>query len=200
MKNDMTSRVLETRGWFSRRAGRLALPAILAGLLSAPATAMTVIYGWAPDPGQGGTGTLTLSNPGITDPMNFAAAPVGSLTGMTYQWNNGATINLGSVLTNNAPSWTACNGYLITGFQITASAVPPTSGTFSLANAAGSCLPGPVALPGPGYNSTNSVRYGAEGDSGHWVFQSTVVPVPAAGWLLASACAVLMGSRRWRNR
>ncbi|QOJ31028.1 MAG: VPLPA-CTERM sorting domain-containing protein [Gammaproteobacteria bacterium] len=197
MKSEIGPQVTLASNWIRRWGlARLLLPAALASLLSSPAVAMTVIYAWTPDTGQGGTGTLTLSSPGISDPANFSAIAASSLTGMTYQWNNGALINLGSILTNNAPSWTACNGYLITGFQITAKSVPPTSGTFSLMNSAGSCLAGPVALPGPGYNATNSVMYGPEGNSGHWTFQSTVVPVPAAGWLLASACAALAGARR----
>ncbi|MCE7901595.1 MAG: hypothetical protein DYH20_02795 [Gammaproteobacteria bacterium PRO9] len=173
-----------------------AVAALGLGLLAAPASAITVVYAWTPDAGQGGTGSLTLSSPSIIDPANFTSIAASSLTGLTYQWNNGATIDLGSVLTNNAPSWTACAGYLITGFQITAKSVPATSGTFSLQNSAGSCYPGPVVVAGPGYNATNSVLYGPEGNSGHWTF-SAVVPVPATAWLFVSACAALAG---WRRR
>jgi hypothetical protein len=160
-----------------------------------PASAMTVVYSWTPAPAQGGSGSLTISHASITDPANFSAIPVGALIGLNYTWNNGATINLSSVLTNNAPSWTACAGYLITGFQITANSVPSTPGTFSLANSAGSCFAGPTALPGPGFNATNSGLYGAEGNAGNWQL-SAVIPVPAAVWLLGSGVAVLLGLRR----
>lgn len=175
-----------------------AAAAVGLGLLSAPASAITVVYAWTPDAGQGGTGSLTLSSPSISDPANFTAIAASSLTGLSYQWNNGATIDLTSVLTNNAASWTACAGYLITGFQITAKSVPPTSGTFSLQNSAGSCYAGPVVVPGPGYNATNSVLYGAEGNSGHWTF-SAVVPLPAGVWLFTSACVALVGMSRRRS-
>lgn len=200
MKIDAASSVGASTGWLrGRLLAGLAIGATALGLLSAPATAMTVVYAWTPDSGQGGTGSLTLTSASITDPANFAGISVSSLTGLSYKWNNGATISLASVLTNNAPSWSACNGYLITGFQITANSVPATSGTFSLQNSAGSCYPGPVVVPGPGYNATNSVLYGAEGNAGHWTLSSyTTVPVPAAGWLLVSACSALLGWRRRR--
>ncbi|MCC7259081.1 MAG: VPLPA-CTERM sorting domain-containing protein [Gammaproteobacteria bacterium] len=181
------------------RTRRVIAAAALLALGAGNAAAMTVVYSWVPDTGQLGSGSLTIDSPAITDPANFAAIPVGSLIGLTYTWNNGATINLGSVVTNNAPSWTACAGYLITGFQITANAVPPTPGTFSLSNSAGGCYPGPVVVPGPGYNATNSVLHGAEGNSGHWML-STVVPVPGAVWLLLSGVATLAGIRMRRGR
>jgi hypothetical protein len=171
--------------------------ALIASLVVAagPASAMTVIYSWTPDPGQGGSGSMTFTSASITDAANFSAIPVGALTALTYTWNNGATINLSSVLTNNAPSWTACAGFLITGFQITANSVPATAGTFSLQNSAGSCFAGPTVLPGPGFNATNSVLYGAEGNAGHWTLSSVVVPVPAAVWLLVSGLTTLAGLR-----
>lgn len=170
--------------------------AALALCLALPASAMTVVYNWSPAGGSGGSGSMTFSNPGITDPANFSAIPVSALTALTYTWNNGATINLGSVLTNNAPSWSACAGTLITGFQITASSVPSTPGTFSLANSAGSCYPGPVVVAGPGSNGTNSVLYGAESNYGNWTYSHTVVPVPAAALLFGSGLLGMVGLRR----
>lgn len=177
---------------------RVATCGALLVLGAGQASAMTVVYSWTPDPGQGGSGSLTIDSPSITDPANFSGIAPGALVGLTYTWNNGATINLSSVLTNNATGWTACAGTLITGFQITANSVPATAGTFSLSNSAGSCFPGPTVLAGPGFNATNSVLYGAEGNAGHWTF-SAVVPVPAAAWLMLSGVAALGGLRRLRR-
>jgi len=148
-------------GWMGKL--RVATCGALLVLGAGQASAMTVVYSWTPDPGQGGSGTLTIDSPSIVDPANFAGVAAGALIGLTYTWNNGATINLASVVTNNAPSWTACAGTLITGFQITANSVPATAGTFSLANSAGSCFPGPTVLAGPGYDATNSVHLRGRG-------------------------------------
>ncbi len=179
-----------------RITARISAIAALTLCLALPASAMTVVYSWTPSGGSGGSGSMTFSDPGITDASNFSAIPVGALTALSYSWNNGATINLGSVVTNNAPSWTACAGTLITGFQITANAVPFTPGTFSLANSAGSCYAGPVVVAGPGSNGTNSVLYGAESNYGNWTYSHTVVPVPAAAWFFASGMLGLLGLRR----
>lgn len=179
------------------KVGRTGLAtAALATLLFAagPASAITVVYQWTPDAGQGGSGSLTFSDAGIVDPANFSGVTASALIDLTYTWDNGATIDFSSILTNNAPSWTACDGYLITGFQITANSVPPTTGTFSLSNSAGSCFAGPTALPGPGFNATNSVLFGAEGNAGRWTL--VPVPVPGAVWLLGSALLGLIGLRR----
>ncbi|MEZ5566459.1 MAG: PEP-CTERM sorting domain-containing protein [Gammaproteobacteria bacterium] len=167
----------------------LLAPALLA--IALPGYAITVTYDWVPNSGQGGTGYMTFADAGIVDPANFSGIPLSALTDLQYQWDNGATINLASVqtLTTNPASWQASGGFLITGFQLTANSVPPTTGTFSLQMSQG--LPG---NPGPGYNATNSVLYGAEGNAGQW--QLHVVPVPAAVWLFGSAAAGLMFLRR----
>ncbi len=166
--------------------------ALLAAALCAvalPVQAITATYDWVPNAGQGGSGYMVFNSALITDPANFSAIPASALVDLYYQWDNGATINFASILTNNAPSWTASGGFLITGFQITAASVPATSGTFSLQMSAG--LPG---NPGPGYNATNSGLYGAEGNAGQWVLNP--IPVPGAVWLFASAMAGLAFVRR----
>lgn len=167
----------------------------LAALLFAitlPVHAITVTYQWQPDPGQGGEGWMTFDSPSITDPANFALVNVNALVGLFYKWDNGAIINYMSIQTNNAPSWTASGGYLITGFQITANEINNTPGIYSLTNSAG--LPG---NPGPAFNGTNSVFFGAEGNSGKWVLAPpTVIPVPGAVWLFGSAVAGLAFLRR----
>ena len=185
---------------------RPAIGAALIVLCAAPASAMTVVYGWTPDSGQLGSGSLTISDPGIVDAANFSAIPVGALISLSYTWANGASMTLASVVTNNAPSWTACAGYMITGFQITASTSGGFPGTYSLSNSAGSCYPNfptpgtTTVVPGPGSNGTNSVHFGAESNAGHWTLSSTVVPVPGAVWLLGSALAGLLGLRRRQTR
>jgi hypothetical protein len=188
------------------RAIRCSIGAAVVACLVGPASAMTVVYNWVPDPGQGGSGSLTISDPNITDPANFGvlavpagpSVPTSALIGLNFTWNNGANITLASVVTNSAPSWSACQGYLITGFQITANSSNGHSGTYSLANSQGSCFSfTPFVLPGPASNGTNSVFYGAESQAGHWQLGSPV-PIPAAAWLLGSALAALAGVRRRR--
>lgn len=177
-------------------SARIAAATALTLCLALPASAMTVVYSWTPSGGSGGTGSMTFSDPGIVDAANFGAIPVSALTALNYSWNNGATINLGSMVTNNAPSWTACAGTLITGFQITANSVPSTPGIYSLSNSAGLCLAGPSALIGPASNGTNSVLYGGESNYGNWTYSHTVVPVPPAAWLFGSGMLGLLGLRR----
>ena len=179
-----------------RLASRSSAIAALMVCLSNPASAMTVVYNWTPSAGQGGSGSLTFSSPGITDGANFTAVSASALTGLSYTWNNGATINLGSVLTNNAASWTACGGTLITGFQITANAVPATPGTFSLINPFGNCYAGPTASIGSAANAAISASFPIEQNYGNWTYSHTVVPVPAAAWLFGSGVVGLMGLRR----
>ncbi|MEZ5562401.1 MAG: hypothetical protein R3F27_05530 [Gammaproteobacteria bacterium] len=174
--------------------------AALALCLALPASAMTVVYDWTPYPGQGGSGSLTLSDPGITNATDFSAVPASALTALSYTWDNGATINLGSVLTNHTPGWTACGGLLISGFQITAASVPSTPGIFSLTNFPGVCRPGPDPVAGPGWNFTISLADGVESNWGNWSYSHTlvsaVVPVPAAAWLFGSG---LLSLRRLRQ-
>ncbi|MCB1596650.1 MAG: hypothetical protein KDI87_02950 [Gammaproteobacteria bacterium] len=181
-------------------AARISAAAALALCLALPASAMTVVYDWTPYPGQGGNGSLTLSDPGITSATNFSAIPASALIALNYNWDNGASINLGSVLSSHAPGWTACAGMLISGFQISAASVPSTPGIFSLTNIPGVCLPGPVPVAGPGWNLTISLPYGAESNWGNWIYSHTVaaaiVPVPAAAWLFAAGMASLLGLRR----
>ncbi len=176
---------------------RLSAFAIATLLLAGPASAMTVVYAWTPDPGQGGSGSLTFSSPSITDPANFGPIPVGALISLNYQWSNGVSINLASVTTNTAASYTAGCGYVISAF--TMSATTPVQ--FQLANSAGQCFlnfPTPgvnTPLPGPASNNLqgNGV-YSSEVDGGHWTLQA--VPVPAAIWLMGSALAGLATLRR----
>ena len=172
---------------------RISATAALTLCLALPASAMTVVYAWN---GALGNGSMTFSDPGITNASNFSAIPTSAMTALNYTWSNGPSINLGSVLTNNAPSWTACGGTLITGFQITANSVPYTPGTFSMAQSAGLCLAGPAPLIGQASNGTNSVLYGAANNYGNWVYSHTVVPVPAAAWLFGSGMLGLLGLRR----
>ncbi len=174
--------------------------AALALCLALPASAMTVVYDWSPYPGQGGSGSLSLSDPGITSATDFGPIPASALIALNYSWDNGASINLGSVLGSHAPGWTACAGMLISGFQISAASVPSTPGIFSLTNIPGVCLPGPVAVAGPGWNLTISLPYGAESNWGNWSYSHTVaaaiVPAPAAAWLFTSGMLGLLGLRR----
>ena len=178
-----------------RLAGCSSAIAALMVCFSNPASAITVVYDWTPNFG-GGSGSLTFSSPGITDGANFTAVSASALAGLSYTWNNGATINLGSVLTNNAASWTACGGTLITGFLITATTVPSTPGIFTLTNTPGLCQPGPTALTGPGVNGTISAQFGPEINVGKWTFSHAVVPAPAATWLFGSALVALAGLQR----
>lgn len=182
---------------------RISATAALTLCLAVPAPAMTVVYSWTPYPGQGGSGSLTLSDPGITSATDFSAIPASALTALDYNWDNGASINLGSVFSSHAPGWTACSGTLISGFQIMAASVPATAGIFSLTNFPGACFPGPVPVAGPGWNATISLPYGAESNWGNWSYSHTVsadvVPVPAAAWLFGSGLAGLLGLRRLRQ-
>jgi hypothetical protein len=176
----------------------LAATIVLTSFLATPASAITVTYDWVPDPGQLGSGTLTFSDPGIVDPENFSAIPLSALTALSYTWDNGVSINLASVTSNTAPSWTACGGYLITGF--TMSALSPVQ--FQLANPAGSCFPnfpnpGDITvIPGLASNNIQSNGiYPSEINAGHWQF-GAIVPVPAAVWLFGSAVGLLGWLRR----
>ncbi len=185
------------------QAGRRLLAAglLMTVMAAGPASAITVVYNWVPSPGQFGSGTLTFSDPGIVDPANFTAIPVGALTALSYTWNNGVSINLASVTTNTAASYAACGGYLVSGF--TKSAASPVQ--FQLANSAGVCVPnfyGP-GLPyvGPGAASNNlqgNGVYSSEVNAGTWQLGAVVVPVPAAVWLMGSGLAVLGALRRRR--
>ena len=179
---------------------RISVAAALTLCLALPASAITVVYEWAPYQGQGGTGNLTLSDPGITSATDFSAIPASALAALEYSWDNGASISLGSVLSSHAPGWTACGGMLISGFQISAASVPSTPGVFSLLNFPGACLPGPVPVAGPGWNITISAPYGTESDWGNWSYSHTVaaavVPAPAALWLFGSGMVSLLGFRR----
>ena len=179
-------------------ARRLIAAILLTGFAAGPANAITVEYNWVPAPGQFGSGTLTFSDPGIVDPANFSAIPVSALTALSYTWNNGVSINLSSVTTNTAPSWTACDGFLITGFTL--SGVSPTQ--FQLANSAGSCFqnfptPGDITvIPGAASNNLQSNGiYSSEVNAGSWQV-GTVIPVPAAVWLMGSGLVLLAGLRR----
>lgn len=171
--------------------------ALVLGLFSASASAMTVVYSWSPSDGSGGVGSLTISDPGITDPGHFNVSEEAALIDLSYQWDNGATIDFDSVTSVSAlGGWSACVGTLITGFNITAN---PASGTFSLQSSAGNCLlMGDAVMPQPGaaMNGTNSAAYGAEVNYGQWTYSHTVVPVPGALWLLGGALGGLGMLRR----
>ena len=176
----------------------LAASVLLTAFVGSTANASTVVYSWVPDAGQFGSGSLTISDPGIVDPQNFSAIPVGALTSLSYTWNNGVSINLGSVTSNTATGWTACGGYLINGFTMSGSS--PVQ--FQLANSTGQCFPNfptpgnTTVIPGPASNNLQSNGvYSSEVNAGHWVF-SAVVPVPAAAWLMGSGSVALAGLRR----
>lgn len=182
------------------RSGRriLAAALLVTVLAAGPASAITVVYNWVPNPGQFGSGTLTLSDPGIVDPANFTAIPVSALTALSYTWNNGVSINLASVSTNTAASYTACGGYLVSGF--TKSAASPVQ--FQLANSAGVCVPNfygpglPFVNPGAASNNLQSNGvYSSEINAGTWQL-GAVVPVPAAVWLMGSGIGLLATLRR----
>ena len=184
----------------TRTTVRISAAAALTLCLALPASAMTVVYSWTPHPGQGGSGSLTLSDPGITSATDFSAIPANALTELNYNWDNGASINLSSVLSSHVPGWGACGGMLISGFQISAASLPSSPGIFSLLNVPGSCLPGPVPVAGPAWNVAISLPYGTESNWGNWSYSHTVaasvVPVPAAVWLFSSGLAGLLGLRR----
>lgn len=178
--------------------GRHLLAAVALCAFSLPGHAITVAYNWVPNVGQFGSGTLTISDPGIVDPANFTAIPAGALIGLNYTWNNGVSINLASVTTVATTGWQACGGYLINGFTLSAA----TPVQFQLANSAGQCFqnfptPGNTfVLPGPASNNLQSNGiYSSEINAGTWQL-GTVVPVPAAVWLMGSGLALLAGLRR----
>jgi hypothetical protein len=182
------------------RSGRKLVAAgfLMTALMGGTVSAATVTYNWVPDPGQFGSGSITLSNPGITDPANFSGIPAGAITALTYTWNNGVNINLASVTSNTVVTWQACAGYLINGFTL--SGASPVQ--FQLANSAGSCFPNfptfgnTTVIPGPASNNLQSNGvYSSEINAGHWQL-APVVPVPAAVWLMGSGLAVLAGLRR----
>lgn len=182
------------------RSGRrlLAASIVMTAFIGGPASAITVVYNWVPNPGQFGSGSLTFSDPGIVDPENFAGIPPGALTALSYTWNNGVSVNLASVTTNTAVSYQAGCGYLISGF--TMSGASPVQ--FQLANSPGLCVPnffGPgldFVNPGAASNNLQSNGvYSSEINAGTWQF-GAVVPVPAAVWLMGSGLAVLVGLRR----
>lgn len=185
----MTGRRLLTAG--------LALMAFVAG----PARAMTVVYNWVPDAGQGGVGSLTFNDAGIVDPANFGPIPTAALTALNYQWSNGVSITLASVTSNTAVNYTAGCGYVISAFTMSSSS--PVQ--FQLANSAGQCFlnfptPGTdTPLPGPASNNLQGIagQYTSEVDAGHW--QLAAVPVPATGWLIGSALAGLSALRRRKS-
>jgi hypothetical protein len=176
----------------------LAMGLLMTVFAAGPAHAITVVYNWVPNAGQFGSGSITLSDPGIVDPLNFSAIPPGALTALTYTWNNGVNVGLSSVQTINTAGWTACGGFLINSFTL--SAATPTQ--FQLANSAGNCFqnfptPGNTFVqPGAASNNLQSNGvYSSEVNAGTWQF-GAVVPVPAAVWLMGSGLAVLGALRR----
>ena len=184
----------------SRRNVRGLLVAATLGVFALPAQAASVTYNWVPNAGQFGSGSLTISDPGIVDPANFSGIPVGALIGLSYTWNNGVSVNLASVATVNTAGWQACAGYLINGFTITGT----TPHQFQLANSAGQCFPNfptpgnTFVLAGPASNNLQSNGiYTSEINAGTWqLAPQTVVPVPAAVWLMGSGLLALGGLRR----
>jgi len=159
-----------------------AASALALGLFSASASAMTVVYGWSPEFNSGGVGTLTFSDPGITDPANFSNIPSSALIDLSYQWNNGATLDFASVQFVGVVSWAACNGTLISPAVISGN-----YGTTSMNIAGSTCDSFALSHNGA------TVPY-SESNSGYWTY--TVVPVPAAVWLLGSALGGLGMIRR----
>ncbi|MBW7930745.1 MAG: VPLPA-CTERM sorting domain-containing protein [Gammaproteobacteria bacterium] len=159
--------------------------ALVLGLFSASASAMTVVYGWSPEFNSGGTGTLTISDPGITDPANFSGISESALVDLSYQWNHGATLDFASIETINlSGGWEACNGTLISPAVISGH-----SGTTSLQISASTCDWSVLSI-----NAATAPT--SESNWGYWTYSHTVVPVPAAVWLLGSALGGLGMIRR----
>ena len=195
----MSSRIL---GFLARSVGqsrRLAAAVALCAF-AVPGHAITVAYNWVPNAGQSGSGTLTISDPGIVDAANFSGISPSALINLTYTWANGTSIDLTSVANVVTSGWQACSGYLINAFTISAA----TPVQFQLANSAGQCIqnwptPGNTYVqPGAASNNLQSNGvYSSEVNAGTWqLAPPTVVPVPAAVWLMGSALAVFAGVRR----
>lgn len=161
-----------------------AASALVLGLFSVSASAMTVVYSWSAEYSSGGVGTLTISDPGITDPANFSGIPESALIDLSYQWDNGATLDFASIEFIGISEWAACNDTLISPAVISGH-----SGTTSLQISASTCSS--FAL-----NLNAATAPASESNWGYWTYSHTVVPVPAAVWLLGGALGGLGIIRR----
>lgn len=99
-------------------------------LFSSNALALTVNYGWVPDAGSSGSGTMVIDDVNITDGENFgspgAVVNGTSLISLAFTFSvNGLTFNLSDFNENNtdlgnavgSAGWTALNGEISNVFQ-----------------------------------------------------------------------------------
>jgi hypothetical protein len=201
------------RNGLSQSAGmarlRKLVPAALLVALPMAANADTLAtFDWIPfqNGGSGtGSGDLVLTLPGaITGPgfdVSFASASAAksAVTGFTYTFSNGDILSLANLqagtLQMNPTDWQTTNTitpagaptglYLGTNFNFSGFVTPP----------------GGVLSPYQVASSGGMVTLGAGDaqlritDTGYWKLDSlTPVPLPAAGWLLISGLAGLIGA------
>ena len=162
--------------------------------LAVPASAITVVYNWVPNPGQFGSGSLRCSRTLASfDPENFAGF-CGSLTcAQLHRWS--VRSNLASVTTNTAVvrSSGGAAGYLISGFTMCCRIHGCSSGG-QLAAVHPQLLrePRPHEIQVQRRCISEQRRLFQRDNPGAWAV-GAVVPVPAAVWLMGSGFAVLGG-------
>ena len=197
----------ERKGWL-RFLGAGAVLAILP--LSAANANTLATFDWIPfQNGGSGTGSgdfqLTLpgsvSGPGFDVHFASVTAAQNALTGFSYTFSNGDQLSLANLragtLQMNPTDWLTTNTitpagaptglYLGTNFNFSGFVTPP----------------GGVLTPFQLASSGGMVTLGAGDaqlritDTGYWKLESLApVPLPAAGWLLISGMAGLIGARR----
>ena len=174
---------------------RASMLAVVAGVAFLPvvASALSATYVWVPNPGSGGSGTIVLNDPNITNPASFgfpgAIVDDDSVVSLSFTFPvSGLTFtladfNLQNVANNTAiggAGWTASGGQLTTTFQFSGNS--PTIQYLRVASSGGPSLNDLGLLPsGP-----------QEAHQGVWA----LIPEPSTALLLSGGLAVIGGRRK----
>jgi hypothetical protein len=171
---------------------------LVAAAAASAANAGTVTFDWVSMSGPAASGSVSLTSSLITTPTSFALTiaqltaagqtAVGDISAFNVVFADGETMSLANTTFSNSTGWSDDSGGHLTSTWNASRSVTNPSGTLQVSS-----------VPFAGSSTAQTVlSTGTTQDFGFWQIAATPVPLPAAGWLLASGLGALIAARRRR--